>query len=323
MMTFRELVAYWSRIRKVSSDRVQDLLDQELNKIMIGVDDPSAHFDLNDLKIKRQNIVTAFNNFEQEITKLKTLAKTQIEQEEPIWFQRSYKWYDETLRTRDSQRPEFVDRHRNKRVPIRQETEDFYISRINLYNNWRHPGMIIHPGAEPFINNMVGCDPLYIIDESQYLLEPVLNSFNNTYQRRLRPYVIEESWDSEILTRIPNGQFGCCLAYNYFDFRPVEMIRKYLNEIYQKLKTGGNLLMTFNDCERPAGVKLAEQNYACYMTASLIKDLAVHVGYEIFFFWHNDSGSSWIELRKPGKLTSLRGGQTMAKIMPNPVANSK
>ena len=183
--------------------------------------------------------------------------------------------------------------------------------------------MIIHPGAEPFINNMVGCDPLYIIDESQYLLEPVLNSFNNTYQRRLRPYVIEESWDSEILTRIPNGQFGCCLAYNYFDFRPVEMIRKYLNEIYQKLQTGGTLLMTFNDCERPAGVKLAEQNYACYMTASLIKDLAVHVGYEIFFFWHNDSGSSWIELRKPGKLTSLRGGQTLAKIIPNPVANSK
>ena len=70
MMTFRELVAYWSRIREVLSDRAQDLIDQELNKIMIGVDDPSAHFDLNDLKIKRQNIVTAFNNFEQEIKKL-------------------------------------------------------------------------------------------------------------------------------------------------------------------------------------------------------------------------------------------------------------
>jgi len=322
-MTFQELVGYWSRIREISSADAQRVLDQELDKIMIGVDDPLNQFDLDDLKTKRQAIIAAVNHFEQAIAELKTLAKTQIEQQEPVWFQRSYKWYDETLQVCNSQRPDFVNQHRSRRVPVRLETEEFYISRINLYNNWQYPGMIIHPGQEPFIDNMVGCDPLYIIDESPYLLEPVLNRFNETYRHRLRPYVIEESWDLEILAKIPNGQFGCCLAYNYFDFRPVDMIRKYLNEIYQKLQPGGTLLMTFNDCERPAGVKLVEQNYACYMTASLLKDLAVHVGYEIFFFWHNNAGSSWIELRKPGTLTSLRGGQTLAKIMPNPVANSK
>ena len=322
-MTFKELVAYWSKIRKISSTDTQESANQELDKIMLAVKDLYNHHDLFNLQIKQQEIITAFYTFEQELTKLKTLAKNQIEQQESVWYQRSYKWYDETLQNGDSQRPEFLDRHRNRRVPIRQETEDFYISRINLYNNWQYPGMIIHPGAEPFINNMIGFDPLYIIDESQYLIEPVLKNFNELYQQRLRPYVIEESWDCEILTKIPNGQFGCCLAYNYFDFRPVEMIRKYLSEIYQKLLPGGTLMMTFNDCERPAGVTLVEQNYACYTTASLIKELATHVNYEVAFFWHNNSGSSWLELRKPGTLTSLRGGQTLAKIIPKPVANSK
>jgi SAM-dependent methyltransferase len=183
--------------------------------------------------------------------------------------------------------------------------------------------MIIHPGKELFIQHLVANDPLYLIDESHELLEPVVNNYEEAYQRRLRCYVIEESLDRTLLDKIPNGQFGLCFSYNYLNFRPVEMIKKYLTEIYEKLKPGGVFIMTFNDCERTAGVKLVEQNYACYTPAGLIQDLARHLDFEIEFFWHDNGPSSWLELRKPGKLTSLRGGQTLAKIIPKPVANSK
>ena len=81
--------------------------------------------------------------------------------------------------------------------------------------------------------------------------------------------------------------------------------------------------MTFNDCERLAGLTLVEMNYACYNRATLIKNLAIRLNYTIEFFYHDNGPMSWIELRKPGELDSMRGGQTLAKIMPKPVANSK
>ena len=82
--------------------------------------------------------------------------------------------------------------------------------------------------------------------------------------------------------------------------------------------------MTFNDCERPAALTLVENNYASYNRATIIKNLAERLNYSIEFSYHEyNSPMTWIELRRPGHLTSLRGGQTMAKIMPNPVANSK
>jgi SAM-dependent methyltransferase len=183
--------------------------------------------------------------------------------------------------------------------------------------------MIIHPGREPFMQHMVGSDPLYLVDESYELLEPTLNNYNEQYQRRLRTCVIEEAFDRDILAKIPNEQISICLVYHYFNFRPFEMIKQYLTEIYQKLKPGGTLIMTFNDCERLAGLTWVEMNYACYNRATMIQDLATRLNYTVEFFWHDDGPSSWLELRKPGTLTSLRGGQTLAKIIPKPVANSK
>jgi len=79
----------------------------------------------------------------------------------------------------------------------------------------------------------------------------------------------------------------------------------------------------FYDCDRTAGIKLVDQNYACYTPGGLILELARHLDFEVEFFYHDRGPSSWVELKKPGQLTSLRGGQTQAKIIPNTVANSK
>jgi hypothetical protein len=288
----------------------------DLDRIMHTISDPR-------LEQLYQNLIQSFDQFEQRLDQLKIQTKDQIEQDEKEWFQRSSQWYWDTLDQRLSQTLEFANNFRNQRVKISAETETLYISRVMRYSDWHHAGMIIHPGRESFMQHMVGNDPLYIVDESHALLEPVLNDYNQTYQRRLRTCVIEEQFDQEILAKVPDGQIGMCLAYHYFNFRPFEMIKQYLIEIYQKLKPGGVLIMTFNDCERLAGLSWVEMNYACYNRASLIKDLAMRLNYTVEFFYHDQGPSSWIELRKPGTLTSLRGGQTLAKILPNPVANSK
>jgi hypothetical protein len=127
-------------------------------------------------------------------------------------------------------------------------------------------------------------------------------------------YTVREELDHEILEKVPNEQIGLCLVYNFFEFKPFEIVRKYLTEIFQKLKPGGTLIMTFNDCDRDKAVKLAEQHYACYTPGAMVQQFAATVGYDQVFSWNNNGPTTWLELRKPGTLTSLRGGQTLAKI---------
>ena len=163
---------------------------------------------------------------------------------------------------------------------------------------------------------MVGLDPLYLVDTHYDLLTPCMEKYPEAYQRRLRPYVINERATVPILHKIPDNQFGACLVYNFFNFRPLEVIKRYLEEILQKLRPGGTLIMTINDCDRDKGVMLVEQHYTCYTPGYLIINLAQSLGYELVIKWHDDGPSTWIELKRPGDLTSLRGGQTLAKIMP-------
>jgi hypothetical protein len=50
----------------------------------------------------------------------------------------------------------------------------------------------------------------------------------------------------------------------------------------------------------------------------MVQQFAATVGYDQIFSWNNSGPTTWLELRKPGTLTSLRGGQTLAKIKVNP-----
>ena len=68
--------------------------------------------------------------------------------------------------------------------------------------------MILRPAQEKFIEDLVPLDPLYLVDQHSDLLQPAIDAFNPGYQRRLRPYVINDWKDQEILAAIPTNQFG-------------------------------------------------------------------------------------------------------------------
>jgi hypothetical protein len=286
-------------------------IELSLGKITHLVDSQSIQ--LGDFKQQLDNqyntVYSNIDQFEHTLTQLKKEIQTQIEIAEKPWFQESYRLYDQEMRN-DS-----VDHILNRRPILSEDTENYLRVRIQNYVDWQHPGMIIRPGVEKFIEDIVGYDPLYLIDQEHDLLVPAFDRFPEEYQRRLRLYTVKENVDSEILDKIPNSQFGFCLAYNFFEFKPFEIVRKYMAEVYQKLKPGGTFIMTFNDCDRDKAVKLAEQRYACYTPGSLVRELATTIGYTQTFSWDNDGPTTWLELRKPGVLTSLRGGQSLAKII--------
>ena len=272
---------------------------------------------------KNQLLQQAFFSFEQDILSLKREIQNQIDRLGNEWLQKSYARYEQQLKDKSAQSVEALGYHHNKPMQISADLETMLKTRVGSYCNWHYPAMIIHPMLEPFIYEMVSADPLYIVDESHYLIEPTMSQFGPGYQNRLRPYIIEESVDWPILGRLPDQQFGFCLAYNYLNYRPFELIKKYLSELYQKLLPGGVLAMTFNDCDRHQALQAVEQEVSCYTPGSLIRGWAKYVGFEEIFCHQDSSSSVWLELQKPGELTSLRGGQALAKILPKPVAKSK
>ena len=311
-MKLSKLVNYHCELEAMSTAELSRYSDINLEKITHLVDSQSIQVEEFSKRLhqQKQKVNLAFADFEQELNQLKKEIKKLIETTEKPWFAESYRLYEQEM---IHETTEYI---LDRRPAITEETEQFYRTRIVRYNDWRHAAMIIRPGRETYINELVACDPLYLVDESYELLEPAMNRFNEQYQNRLRPYTINERNSEEILAKLPNGQFGLVFAYNFFNFRPFEVIRKYLEEIYKKLRPSGMLVMTFNDCDRDKGVMLVEQNFCCYTPGYLVRQLAQSIGYEVAFSWTDQGPSTWLELRKPGEFSSLRGGQALAKIIP-------
>jgi SAM-dependent methyltransferase len=249
-------------------------------------------------------------DFDQTLVEIKENISVMVSQHEPAYYAKSTDLYQQMC-MHDS-----VDHILNRSYGITEENRQFLAARIQAHGDWQHAGLIIRPGREDWINLLVGCDPLYLVDTDIKLLDPAVLRFNDQYQRRLRTYAVSESVDAPILKDLPSEQFGFCLVYYFFNFKPIEIIRAYMAEIYTKLKPGGTFAMTFNDCDRSGGVDLAERGFACYTPAHAVLSAAADVGFELHQSFKIDAANTWLEFRRPGKLTSLRGGQTLATVMP-------
>lgn len=313
-MKLSQLVNYRNQLKALSLASMQHTVQYDVDKVLhLAGNHPVAtqEFFLQ-LKQNGQLITNAIENFQQELLHLKQDIDRLIGNEETSYFLRSYDLYAEISNETPA---DVLDRQNTPPTTV-----DYIRSRVQRLNTWQYPAMILRPGNEVFINDMVACDPLYLVDIKHELLTPALDLYNVTYQQRLRTYVIDEHGQEPMLKKLPDGQFGLILAYNYFNFRPFEVIRQWLAELWKKLKPGGMLLITFNDCDNDKAVMLAEQNYCCYTPGYLLKQLAQTLGYEILHEWSDHGPSTWLELQRPGSFVSLRGGQTLAKVIPKTVA---
>ena len=307
-MKLSELVAFKNELDRLPTEPAKTFMNQELSKIthLAGSVDTFPTFSQL-LNAILQGVNSSFDQFDAAVNTLKEKTKTEIEVAENPWFQESYTLYEQEKLITDA---DYI-------LNLRKRTDDLKIfrDRINRYADWHYSALIIRPGLEPFVEDMVSFDPLYLVDTRHDFLKPALEKFNKVYQNRLRVSTINEDSDQEILSKIPNGQLGIAVAYQYFNYRPFEVIKQYLQEVYQKLKPGGVFCMTFNDCDRVAAVKLVEQYFCCYTPGSMIRYYGESLGYEIVYSWNDDGPTTWIEFKKPGTLTSIKGGQTLAKIL--------
>jgi hypothetical protein len=263
--------------------------------------------------IKTHNeLIHNIAKFSAQVESLKQDLKDEIVQHEQEYLDHSLYLYREEYKHNS---PEVI---LNRRMRIDNADDLILRTRLKNLTDWRIPGMIIRPGAETYIEDMVPLDPLYVVDHDRELMHPAISKFTPEYQRRLREYVINDWADGPILDELPNNQLGTIFAYHYFNHKPMPVICKFLTEFYEKLRPGGTVLMTYNNCDRAHGVIRAEHTWMLYTPRRLIERHAIGLGFELTDAYDGKGDVSWLEFRKPGEITSLRGGQTLAKIVANP-----
>jgi hypothetical protein len=262
--------------------------------------------------IKTHNeLVSNIAKFSAQIETLKQDLRSEIIQHEQEYLANSLHVYQEEM-IHDT--PDVI---LNRRMRINDDDDLILRTRLKNLTDWRLPGMILRPGVETYIEDMVPLDPLYVVDHDRELMRPAISKFTPEYQRRLREYVINDWVNGPILDKLPNNQFGTIFAYHYFNHKPMPIICKFLTEFYQKLRPGGSVLMTYNNCDLAHGVIRAESVWMLYTPRRLIEQHAARIGFELTNAYDGKGDVSWLEFRKPGDIVSLRGGQTLAKILAN------
>lgn len=256
-------------------------------------------------------IKQAYNNAQTTLENLRFNLLRIIEKMERSQYEQSKYLYEQEM---CSETPEYI---LNRKLQIDADAKIRLIGRLLRYTDWRVPGMIIRPGHESFIEHLVPLDPLYLVDQDLQLLEPAISGFTPEYQRRLRPYEINDYRDQKPLMQLPSNQFGLIFAYNYFNYKPLEVLCRYLEDLFDKLRPGGVLIFTFNDCDWAHNVALAERNFMCYTPAKTIIPILYSVGFDILYQESGPKDATWFEVIKPGKIQSIRGGQSLAKIIAN------
>jgi SAM-dependent methyltransferase len=315
-MKLSSIVQYLNHLERLSVRYAADVAVKEVAKIThvvqyndIQIGDVAA-----DLIVLQQDIDNTLKQYEEKLKLLRQDVQKLIEHNEPKYFAESTNNYQEGMR---SDTPATI---LNNRPGYDPKTMSAFQSRLRLYADWRFPGMILRPAHNPWLDDMVALDPMYFVDTSLDLFAPTKSKFTPEYQRRLRFYVIEEY--APFFDNFPKGQFGVVCAFHYFQNKPLEIVKQYLDEIFVLLRPGGSFVFSFNDCDHWTAVGLVENHFACYTPGRFIRKHINDLGYLITHEHRTQSDTTWMEIKKPGTLISLRGGQALASIFRKPVDKS-
>lgn len=198
-----------------------------------------------------------------------------------------------------------------QKLDITPETEELVKSRIGYYVDWRYPALEIGPGDGKWTRQLVGCDPLYLVDYNNEFLDNTLSQFNSKYQKRVRCYINQ----GYRLHMLPQKQMGLVFCWNVFNFLSLQHINHYLQEIFNVLRPGGTAIISYNNVERIDCAKQSDNLFMTHVPKRYIKAYAKAIGFVDVRTYDEDSLVSWIEISKPGEIQSQRFGQTLGKII--------
>ena len=266
---------------------------------------------LESLRESYNKVTDEYNQVQGVINDYKKFIQNEIKKQQTAYYIESEKLYYES---RHDTVEYLLERRRKNKFLDSKEVKDIFQSRITNYNRWKYPAIEIRPAFGQFTDLIKGCDPLYLLDIEDGFFEHVKKKWTPTYQRRLRYYTFNET-NKDLFHMLPENQFGFVLSVDYFDYKPLNIINNYLNDVFCRLRPGGTFMFTYNNCDQVYGAKNVENKFKCYTPGTEIINLAQQAGYTVTKNFNKYEHVSWLELLKPGEITSLRGGQTLGEIL--------
>jgi SAM-dependent methyltransferase len=317
-MKLSKIVSYKNLLDSLSSESAAEQLLNEISSMINVVQTSNVQIPtaIDQLAQAHKQVSLATEHFDQQFTQLKQSVQDLIEQQEPEYFRNSIDLYNNSYQ---NESPEYI---RNRHIGLDSITSVVIQQRLKLYTSWQHPGMVIRPSHARHVEDLVACDPMYFVDTNAQLLEITESWFTPEYQRRLRRYVIEEHSGQPAFINLPAEQFGLIYAFHFFNYRPWPVLQQYLRECFDLLRPGGIVAFTYNNCDIAGRVGKVEHYSGSYTPGRLVRAYAQDLGYETVFDLDDDSDTSWLELRKPGAYSSIRGGQTLAAIRQRPAESN-
>lgn len=296
----------------LSIKHIYDELFSLLQEVNTNLD--IEKFDFDDVKdiIKNESrsIQTSLDLIDNNLEIFKTKLTDFFDQIEDQYFTIS----EEIYKTHVTDDPSYIlDQYKFKQLIYDQETRNFFIGRIKNYTDWKWPAVEIRPALGEFTDTLLGCDPLYLVDTHLDFFKEVKTKWTPEFQRRVRYYTIDESAKMP-LGSLPQNQIGLVSSVNFFNFRSLASLDRYIKSMFNLLRPGGVAIFTYNNCDYPIGVDNFEHKYYCYTPGRKVKEICRSHGFKVLSAFDMDNNVSWVEIQKPGKLTSLRGGQSLAKI---------
>ena len=187
---------------------------------------------------------------------------------------------------------------------------DLLKNRIASYTSWQHPALELNCVDHTWTEHMVSADPLYVVSQHREFLDSTWAHFGHDFQKRMRDYLIND----HDLSILPQQQFGFVLAWNYFNYLPMRRIREYLVAVLNLLKPGGIFMFSYNDADNPTAAGLVESHFMTFAPRSRMSPMIQEIGFEIITNQTRDTNWSWYELRRPGRLDTIKRGQVMGEL---------
>jgi SAM-dependent methyltransferase len=222
-----------------------------------------------------------------------------------------------TLFDTDEQRDTFKNNNIYQLLELNEEQNNYVSNRIGSYCDWLYPSLIIYPREKKWLlSTIVASDPLYLVQHNSIKLRSLTKDFSEVYQNRLRYYDINNKF-----SLLPEKQFGFVLLWDFLNYISVDQFEFYLREIFNLIKPGGSFMFSYNNCDLEGPARIAELIGSSYANARIIETLSKQIGFETIKFEDLPTGDktithiSWVELRKPGTLSTVKAHQALARII--------
>lgn len=197
------------------------------------------------------------------------------------------------------------------------EIESIVESTITKFNSHLYPSLQINPKEKKWIDCMIGSDPLYLASHNYEKLINLIQDYPKLYQNRLRLYKILNI----NFSILPQNQFGFVLCWDTFYYLSHEKVEQYIQKIFKLLRPGGILMFNYNNSDLKECAEYVEYGNYAHMSFSLLKKIINKFDFELINHYDLETKDnkyrylSWIEIKKPGELQTIKTSQAIAQIL--------